>query len=187
MLNMSPWPWYITGPIISVVMMALLLLGRRFGLSSNLKTMCTIAGAAKLSDYFRFDWKAQSWNLVFVLGTVGGGAIARFILLAPGPVNLNPDTVKVLQSMNIGDADSAFAPAVLFGPEAWSNPLAVLVLVLGGVLVGFGTRWANGCTSGHAISGLSALQWPSLIAVVGFFIGGLAVSHFVLPILLPAL
>ena len=168
-------------------MVALLLVGRRFGLSSNLRTMCTIAGAGKLSDYFRFDWKAQSWNLMFVLGTIAGGAIARFLMLSPGPVDLNPDTVETLKSMHIEDADSAFAPAVLFGPEAWSNPMAVLALLLGGVLVGFGTRWANGCTSGHAISGLSALQWPSLIAVVGFFIGGLAVSHFVLPILLPAL
>ena len=187
MLNMSPWPWHITGPVIAAVMVALLLFGRRFGISSNLRTMCSIAGAGKLSEYFRFDWKAQSWNLVFVLGTVGGGAIARFLLLAPGPVKLNPDTVETLKSMNIEDAGSAFAPSVLFGPEAWSNPLALLVMLLGGLLVGFGTRWANGCTSGHAISGLSSFQWPSVIAAFGFFLGGYIASHFFLPALLPLL
>ena len=54
----------------------------------------------------------------------------------------------------------------------------------GGFLVGFGARWAGGCTSGHAISGLADLQVPSLVAVVGFFVGGLAVTHLVLPLLL---
>ncbi|MGB0172143.1 MAG: YeeE/YedE family protein, partial [Flavobacteriales bacterium] len=157
------------------------------GMSSNLRTMCTVAGAGTLAEYFRFDWRTQRWNLVFVLGTVCGGAIARFVLLAPDPVALNPATVASLRAQGITDAGSAFAPAALFGPEAWSNPLAVLTLLLGGLLVGFGTRWANGCTSGHAISGLSSLQWPSLIAVIGFFIGGLTVTHLVLPHLLPIL
>lgn len=187
MMQLSPWPWYVVGPLIVLTMAALLLSGRRFGMSSNLRTMCTVAGAGTLAEYFRFDWRTQRWNLVFVLGTVCGGAIARFVLLAPDPVALNPATVASLLAQGITDAGSAFAPAALFGPEAWSNPLAVLTLLLGGLLVGFGTRWANGCTSGHAISGLSSLQWPSLIAVIGFFIGGLTVTHLVLPHLLPIL
>jgi len=185
MLALSPWPWYIAGPIIAMTMATLLLIGKRFGLSSNLRTMCTIAGADRFSDYFKFDWRAQRWNLVFIGGTVVGGAIARCGLLAPGPVEISPDTVATLKSMGVTDAGSAFAPASLFGPEAWSHPLAIITLLVGGMLVGFGTRWANGCTSGHAISGMSSLQWPSLIAVIGFFIGGLTVSHFVLPALLP--
>ncbi len=168
-------------------MATLLLIGRRFGISSNLRTMCSIAGAGKWSDYFRFDWKAQSWNLVFIAGTLAGGAIARFLLLKPGPVDLNPDTASALREMGVEDAGVAFAPEILFGSEAWSHPLSLLTLLLGGALVGFGTRWANGCTSGHAISGLSSLQWPSLIAVIGFFIGGLTVSHLILPIWLPLL
>ena len=96
--------------------------GRRFGISSNLRTMCTVAGARTLSDYFRFDWRTQRWNLVFVLGTVFGGATARFVLLAPGPVALNPATVESLHKHGMADAGMAYAPAVLFGPEAWSNP-----------------------------------------------------------------
>lgn len=187
MLELHPWPWYVTGPLITVTMAALLLIGKRFGISSNLRTLCTIGGAARLADYFQFDWKAQRWNLVFVCGTLAGGFVARMLLLKNAPVALNPRTVGALQSAGIADAGHAFAPEALFGAQAWSNPTSLLALLLGGLLVGFGTRWANGCTSGHAISGLSSLQWTSLIAVIGFFIGGLVVTHFVLPVLLPLL
>jgi uncharacterized membrane protein YedE/YeeE len=53
------------------------------------------------------------------------------------------------------------------------------LLLVGGVLIGFGTRYAGGCTSGH-VSGLSNLQIPSLKAVIGFF-GGLIMSYFYSP------
>ena len=187
MFDLQPWPWYITGPMITLTMVALLLIGRRFGISSNLRTMCAIGGADKLSDYFQFDWKSQRWNLVFVLGTLVGGFVAKGFLLQDAPVDIHPSTAEALQAMGVQDAGSAFAPGALFGAEAWSNPVAMLALLVGGLFVGFGTRWANGCTSGHAISGLSSMQWTSLIAVIGFFIGGLAATHFLLPILLPLL
>lgn len=187
MLDFQPWPWYITGPLITMTMATLLLIGRRFGISSNLRTLCAIAGADKLSDYFHFDWKAQRWNLLFVLGTLAGGAFAHVVLLTHDPVALNPTTEAALKASGIADAGTAFSPQVLFGAEAWSHPLSLVTLLVGGLFVGFGTRWANGCTSGHAISGLSSLQWTSLIAVIGFFIGGLTVTHFLLPELLPLL
>lgn len=187
MHSFGPWPWFIVGPIIAGVMSALLLIGKRFGLSSNLRTMCTIAGADRFSDYFRLDWRSQKWNLVFVLGTITGGAVARFLLLKPGTAGISPVTIDRLQSLGIEDAGKAFNPDALFGPETWSNPWALAVLLVGGVLVGFGTRWANGCTSGHAISGLSSFQWPSVIAAFGFFLGGYIASHFFLPALLPLL
>ncbi len=187
MHTFDPWPWQVVGPLIAGVMSSLLLIGKRFGLSSNLRTMCSIAGANRFSDYFKMDWKSQSWNLVFVLGTIAGGAVARFALLKPGPVIINPKTALRLRAWGIDDAGTSFAPDILFGPEAWSNPAALAFLLIGGVLVGFGTRWANGCTSGHAISGLSAFQWPSLIAVAGFLLGGLIVAHLILPLLIPLL
>lgn len=187
MLEFQPWPWYITGPLITVTMAMLLLIGKRFGISSNLRTLCTIGGADKLSDYFKFDWKSQRWNLVFVGGTLVGGFIARILLLRDAPVAINPTTAEALKGMGIADAGDAFAPAVLFGSEAWSHPFSMVALLMGGLFVGFGTRWANGCTSGHAISGLSSLQWTSLIAVIGFFIGGLTATHVILPHLLPLL
>ena len=184
---MNPWPWYITGPLISAVMIALLLAGRRFGISSNLRTMCSMAGAGRVSEYFQFDWKSQRWNLVFVAGTIAGGALARYVMLAPGPVQIHEDTIRTLKERGVEDAGAAFNPAFLFGQDMWSNPSALAMMLVGGAFIGFGTRWANGCTSGHAISGLSSLQWPSLIAVVGFFIGGLVISHMVLPVLIPLL
>lgn len=187
MLHLSPWPWYVVGPLIVITMASLLLVGKRFGLSSNLQTVCAAAGADRLAEYFRIDWLSRSWNLVFVAGTIAGGAVARYLLLGDHAVALNPGTVEGLQSMGITDAGAAFAPAALFSSETWTHPVAIAMLLVGGMLVGLGTRWANGCTSGHAISGLSAMQWPSLIAVIGFFIGGFSVSHFVLPSLLPLL
>ena len=175
------------GALIVITMASLLLVGKRFGHSSNLQTVCAAAGADRLTEYFRIDWLSRSWNLVFVAGTITGGAVARYLLLGDHAVALNPATVEGLQSMGITHAGAAFAPAALFSSEAWTHPVAIAMLLVGGMLVGLGTRWANGCTSGHAISGLKAMQWPSLIAVIGVFIGGFSVSHFVLPSLLPLL
>ena len=59
----------------------------------------------------------------------------------------------------------------------------ILVLVVGGFMIGFGSRYAGGCTSGHAIMGISSLQWPSLVTVIFFFMGGLLMTHFILPLI----
>jgi uncharacterized membrane protein YedE/YeeE len=169
-------------------MFALLYAGKEFGVSANLRTMCSIAGAGKHVDFFRFDWKAQRWNLLFVLGAVGGGFIASTLLQNPEPVAIASATEAYLSTMGIdapssGAQGSGFVPHELFSLQelGWQQ---FAFLIVGGFLIGFGTRWAGGCTSGHAISGLSNLQVPSLIAVVGFFIGGLLMTWLVLPILL---
>ena len=177
----EPWPWYVAGPIIAFVMMALMLLGKSFGVSSNLRTMCSMAGAGKHTDFFKFDWRAQIWNLIFILGAAIGGALAHHFLTIDHSIELNSKTIAELNALGIHDAGSSFAPDALFGAEALSSIGGWLFLVIGGFLVGFGARYAGGCTSGHAISGLSNLQLPSLIAVIGFFIGGLAMTFFILP------
>lgn len=110
---------------------------------------------------------------MFVAGTIVGGVVARYVLLGDHAVALNPATVEGLQSMGITDAGAAFAPAALFSSKAWTHPVAIAMLLVGGMLVGLGTRWANGCTSGHAISGLSAMQWPILVAILGALLGTL--------------
>ena len=184
---LEPWPWYVAGPLIACVMVALLFAGKSFGASSNLRTLCAMCGAGKTSKFFDYDWRAQRWNLVVMLGAAVGAALAVALLDGGGAVPLSEATVANLQSYGVSEAASAYAPDVLLGAEAWTNPLSLATLVVGGFLIGFGTRYAGGCTSGHAISGLSNLQLPSLVAVIGFFIGGLLVTHLVLPKLLPLL
>jgi uncharacterized membrane protein YedE/YeeE len=183
-LIFNPWPWYIAGPIISFVMLFLILFGKTFGMSSNLSTICSIAGAGKYSDFFKFDWKLQIWNLVVILGAIIGGYIAHNFMTIDQSIELNTKTIENLKSLGIENAGSSFMPDQLFGIHVLSSWKGWLFLVLGGMLIGFGTRYAGGCTSGHAISGLSNLQLPSLIAVIGFFVGGLAMTHFLLPAIL---
>ncbi|WP_299115048.1 YeeE/YedE family protein [uncultured Winogradskyella sp.] len=180
---LEPWPWYISGPCIAIVMFILLYFGRTFGMSSNLRTLCAIGGAGKKVDFFKFDWKAQRWNLVVVLGAIVGGFIAHNFLSNPIDIDLSQQTVLDLNALGFNDTGKSLLPPELF---SWENVLSIkglLILTIGGFLVGFGTRYAGGCTSGHAITGLSSLQLPSLVAVVGFFIGGLIMIHLIYPIL----
>lgn len=177
------WPWYISGFLIGAVMLLLIYFGKTFGMSSNLRTMCTILGAGKTSDFFKFDWKSQRWNLTVVLGAALGGWLAVTYLSDGSGVNLNPQTVTELQQMNIDAPEGKLLPDALVSADALQDPKILSILVVGGILVGFGTRYAGGCTSGHAITGLSNLQLPSLIAVIGFFIGGLIMSWLLLPLI----
>lgn len=178
------WPWYIAGPLISIAMFMLLFFGKGFGLSSNLRTICAIGGAGRFSEFFRFDWKEQSWNLLVLLGIVIGGFISNEFLTSDSSIDLNPEIIVELNEYGIESAGKAMLPNEIFGLESVFSIKGFIMLVIGGVLVGFGTRWAGGCTSGHAISGLSNLQLPSLIAVIGFFIGGLIMTYFFLPSIL---
>ena len=181
---LDPWPWYVSGPLIGLTLALLLFGGQTFGMSSNLRTFCAMCGAGAKTAFFDFDWRAQRWNLAVAAGAVLGGSIGVMFLKSDTPVELNPSVASELHDMGIGSAGAAYMPVELFGPEAWSSPASLLTLVLGGFLVGFGARWAGGCTSGHAITGLSNLQKGSMIAVVGFFIGGLLATNFILPHLL---
>jgi uncharacterized membrane protein YedE/YeeE len=180
----EPWPWYVAGPGIVLVMSLLIYFGKTFGVSSNLRTLCSIAGAGKAVEFFKFDWKKQSWNLVFVFGSVIGGFIAHNYMTPDHSIALNPETISSLQDLGFKSIGASYAPDELFGLEVLSTWQGWLFLLVGGLLIGFGTRYAGGCTSGHAISGLSNLQFPSLIAVIGFFIGGLIMTFLVLPTLL---
>ena len=179
----EPWSWYVSGLMIALVMFLLLMVGKNFGMSSNLRTLCTLCGAGNASDFFKFDWKTQKWNLVVILGAVIGGYIAVHYLSSDLAVAINPDTIKDLKDLGFESAGSAYLPTELFDLSALTNVKSLLMLSIGGLLVGFGARYAGGCTSGHAISGLSNLQLPSLIAVIGFFIGGLTMIHLIFPLI----
>ncbi len=179
----EPWPWYISGPLIALVMALLILLGKRFGMSSNLETFCSIGGAGKYIDYFKVDTKPKRWSLLVVLGAVIGGFIGAHYLSLNDAVNISQSTVENLQNLGFESSGGAYLPTELFSSEALTQPKAWLILLVAGFLVGFGARYAGGCTSGHAISGLSNLQRPSLIAVIGFFVGGLFMVHVLFPLI----
>lgn len=179
----QPWPWYISGPLIAALMFCLLWFGERFGVSSTLKTMCTMVGAGKRFSFFAGPWKKHAWNLVFVLGAVIGGFVAVQFLGGGSQVLVSEATQADLAALGVTTTQD-LAPKELFNWSFLGTLPGFVLLVVGGFAVGLGARWANGCTSGHAISGLSNLQWSSLIAVVGFFIGGLVSTFLLLPLIL---
>ncbi len=178
---LSPWPWYVSGPLIAITMFVLILLGKNFGMSSNLRTICTMCGAGKSTSFFKLDWRAQQWNLLVMVGAIIGGFIASNFLGAGQSPALNPKTIIQLEEMGIQSAGKDYVPTEFFGPKALEDPKVIILLIIGGFLVGFGARYAGGCTSGHSISGISNLQIPSMIATVGFFIGGIIMIHFIFP------
>ena len=182
-LIMQPWPWYVSGIAITLVMALLLWGNQSFGVSGNFRTLCTLCGAGKNTSFFKFNWKNQRWNLWVMLGTIIGGFIGGNLLTEEPAVNISEATVEKLNEYGVADAGQAYLPEFLFGNSSFYEPRSLVLLIIGGFLVGFGARYAGGCTSGHAISGLSNLQRPSLMAVVGFFIGGLIMIHLIFPIL----
>lgn len=179
----EPWPWYVSGPLMALVLFLLTMMGKNFGMSSNLRTLCALCGAGKNVVFFKFDWKAQRWNLIVLLGTIIGGFVGRYLLSENTAVGIKPCSAEELKNMGFMDAGAAYLPEKLFGAYILGDIKPMALLVIGGFLVGFGARYAGGCTSGHAISGLSNLQLPSLIAVIGFFLGGLFMVHALFPLI----
>jgi uncharacterized membrane protein YedE/YeeE len=177
----QPWPWYIAGPAIGLFVPVLLLVGNKlFGVSSNLRHLCAATIPTK-NEFFRYDWRsAGGWNLAFAAGILVGGAIAGHLLAAPGPIHLSPAAHQSIAALGIHDF-SGLVPRELFNWHALLSWRGVVMMIGGGFLIGFGTAYAGGCTSGHAISGLADFQLSSLVAVVGFFAGGLIVTWLVLP------
>lgn len=179
----QPWPWYVAGVLIGLIVPALLLLGnKQFGISSNFRHICAACFPANI-NFFKYDWKKESWNLFFAGGIVAGGFIATFFLTDPNPIQVDSELVKTLAVYDINDYSNQ-VPVQIISFESLFTLRGFIMLVVGGFLVGFGTRYAGGCTSGHAIMGLSNLQWPSLVATCCFMGGGFLVVHLILPYIL---
>ena len=179
----QPWPWYVAGVIIGLTVPALLILGNKhFGISANLRHVCAACFPGNIR-FFKYDWKKEVWNLVFAAGILIGGFVATHFLSNPNAIQLSPRLLAELKTYKISDT-SALLPSELF---SWGSLLSLrgfVLLVVGGFLVGFGTRYAGGCTSGHAIMGLSNLQLPSLIATISFMVGGFIMANLILPSIL---
>jgi len=179
----QPWPWYVAGPLIGLTVPLLLIMGnKRLGVSSSLRHICAACFPANIS-FFKYDWKREAWNLFFVFGIFVGGIIAANVLKNPQPIQMNPKLMSELQQYKISDCHSLM-PTDIFNWHALLTAKGFLLTVFGGFLVGFGTRYAGGCTSGHAIMGLSTLQWPSLVATICFMAGGFMMANIFLPMIL---
>ena len=180
----NPWPWYVAGPLIGLFVPALLFAGNRmFGISSNLRHVCAAALPGRV-DFFRYDWRRSGgWNLAFALGILVGGALAGHFLSSGTNIQLAPAARESLAALGVHDL-TGLVPRELFSWSALGTWQGLVMIVGGGFLIGFGTAYAGGCTSGHAIAGLADVQLPSLVAVAGFFAGGLIGTWLVLPRLL---
>ena len=175
----QPWPWYVAGPMIGLTVPALLILGNKtFGISSSLRHVCAACVPAGI-PFFTYDWKKEIWNLLFVLGTAIGGFIAMNFLANPETIVISEATQADLTVLGITNFTDLM-PVEIFNWNAVFTGKGVLFFVIGGFLVGFGTRYAGGCTSGHAIMGISSLQWPSLVATIFFMVGGFLMTHVLL-------
>lgn len=176
----GPWPWYVSGPLLGLMVPILLIYGNKnFGISSTFRHVCAAVLPSR-APYFKYNWRESSWNLILALGVVIGAAIAVLFLGGDNPPPVTPSAVELFQTWNIGTPEQ-LQPAELFSFPGAFSVRALISLVIGGFFVGFGTRYAGGCTSGHAIMGLSLLSPGSLVATIGFFGGGVLVSNFVLP------
>ena len=180
----QPWPWYIAGPLIGLTVPALLILGNKnFGISSSLRHVCAACIPANI-EYFKYDWKKEIWNLIFVLGIMIGGFLAAYYLDNPSEIVVATSLKTELQSYGIQDFSNALIPADIVNWASVFTFKGFFILVIGGFLVGFGTRYAGGCTSGHSIMGISAMNWASLLATICFMIGGFLTANWILPFIL---
>jgi uncharacterized protein len=179
----QPWSWYVAGVLIGLTVPALLVLGnKQFGISSTLQHICA-ACLPTNKPYFNYDWKNEKWSLFFVGGIVLGGLIATTILQNPEPIAISAQTKTDLMALGITDF-KGLLPTDVFNFQSLLSFRGFMLMVVGGFFVGFGTRYAGGCTSGHAITGLSNFQLASLVATICFMVGGFLATHFLLPLLL---
>jgi uncharacterized protein len=176
----APWPWYISGPIIGLMVPALLFLGNKsFGISASLRHICAVCIPVRVK-YFQYDWKKELWNITLAIGIIIGGILGGVTFGNPDPVQLSEKTVADLSALGISNY-SGLSPVEIFSFQSLTTLKGFIFIVVGGFFVGFGTRYCGGCTSGHAITGLSNLQWPSLVATMSFFAGGMILSWGILP------
>ncbi len=179
----QPWPWYVAGPLIGLTIPTLLILGNKsFGISSSLRHICAACFPANI-PFFKYNWKKEIWNLCFVFGILFGGFISMQFLANPNNVAINSKLINELSKLGITDT-SGLMPKQIFSWDALFTLRGIIMMVFGGFMIGFGTRYAGGCTSGHAIMGLSNLQLPSLIATCCFMVGGFIMANVLLPIIL---
>jgi uncharacterized membrane protein YedE/YeeE len=156
--GLEPLHWALAGAAIAAVTLAMLFIAnRRLGVSGGFDDLCSLALS---SPYFRRDFVRASrpWRLPFLGGLVLGGTLSAVLGGGWEPT----------WSLGLFDAAIGLGP---WGKLAW--------MFLGGVLIGFGTRLANGCTSGHGIFGISNFEWPSVVSTATFMAAGLVTTQVI--------
>lgn len=178
----QPWHWAVAGLLIGLTVPTLLLIGnKKFGISSSLRHICAICIPARI-PFFKYEWKKEIWNLLFVLGVFIGAVLATTFLTNPNTIVVAESTKASLAQYGITDY-SQIMPAQIFNVQNIFTLKGLFFFVIGGFLVGFGTRYAGGCTSGHAIMGIANLQIPSLIATCCFMVGGFFSANILMPLI----
>ncbi|MBK5278739.1 MAG: YeeE/YedE family protein [Bacteroidia bacterium] len=179
---LAPWPWYVAGPIMGLSIPLLLFFGNKMlGVSSSMQHICAALIPTK-AEYFNYDWKTGAWNIVVAIGIVLGGLTGRLFMQNPNPINIASSTKSDLQSLGITDFNGML-PVEIFGNNNIMSFQGFLFIVIGGFLVGFGVRYAGGCTSGHGFMGLSMASKSSLLAICAFFAGGLIMTNLIFPLI----
>ncbi len=179
-----PIPWYVAGPLLGLMVPILFIVGNKaFGISSSYRHVCAAVIPSKL-PFFNYDWKKTGgWNLQLALGIIIGGAVALYFTPDNYQIAITASTTDALKTYGITNFDG-FMPVEVFN---WDNILTLpgmIIMVLGGFLIGFGTRYGSGCTAGHGITGMANFQKASLIATISFFLGGMISAQFLIPLIL---
>ena len=177
----QPWHWSVAGILIGLTVPILYLIGNKpFGISSSFRHIC--AACLPKTPFFDYDWKKESWNLFFVFGIFLGGVVGSTLLANPNPIKIAASTQQQLSALGVQQF-SQLDPKDIFSFSGLLTIKGFILIVVGGFLVGFGTRYAGGCTSGHSITGISNFQLSSLIATICFMAGGFFVTWLVLPLI----
>ncbi len=181
----QPWHWSVSGAAIAFLLLILTWMGKSFGVSSSFEVLCATTGVGKYLPFFNISLKENIWRLTFAAGALIGGYLGVTYLQSPEPAAISEATLSHLEEWDIAYPETIEEGTGMLPTDVFnlSNPKGIVLAIIGGFLVGFGTRYAGGCTSGHAITGLSHLQWPSLIAVIGFFAGGLVMTYLIMPLI----
>lgn len=153
-----PLHWALAGAAIAAVTLSLLFFrNRRLGISGGLDDVCSLV---LHRPYFAQETvrASRTWRVPFLCGLVLGGTVSALLGGGWAP------------TWDLGRFDEVigFGPA---GKLAW--------MFAGGVLIGVGTRLANGCTSGHGIFGLANVELPSLVATLAFMASGIVTTQVV--------
>jgi uncharacterized membrane protein YedE/YeeE len=148
--------WAVAGASVAgITLLLLFVANRRLGISSGFDDLCSLVLP---QPYFRRSaiTSGRPWRLPFLAGLVLGGFLSALLGGGWSPT----------WALGMFDEVVGWGPA---GKVAW--------MFVGGLFIGFGTRLAGGCTSGHGIFGLSNLELPSLLSTVSFMAGGMMTTQ----------